>query len=566
MTINETQANDKKIENLKRLWQDFNENYDKNKRQQLKKEKEEIDAKWLTYRNEITEGNFKLEKYTNRKPENYLCHFLEIDSSRIYGSSRPGNANNFMIKMNEDKNTYTFFTDVANGKSTIERSREEAEVLFAKEIKPIFLKLIEAKNAEEISALIADSDYNAKYILLKIQALENSNDFIYIYSDDNIESLYDEFCRENGNESGKNRFQKNHEVRTKLNDILDIDTDDPMQSILLSGFMWEYLNTKSIVDESSPNVILYGAPGTGKTFSVKNSLSFLCKGDTSRYEFIQFHPSFTYEDFIEGIKPKGVTKDGNIKFELVNGVFKKFCIKAKNDPARNYYFVVDEINRANLSTVFGETLSLLEKDYRHDPDPTKISHENLIKTQYSTLIESLDNREELAYKVIEGEVYFGVPKNVFFIGMMNDVDKSIDTFDLALRRRFKWIRKDCDYEVVKETLFKNKDEFENIEDYGQCAKKLNKYISDELGLGRSYEFGHSFFMKIADIAKRKVITDANLKQLFEEYLRPTLKEYLRAFYPENEIEGVNGKGGKLAEALNAFQAPLNGGKKTGKIQ
>ena len=90
---------------------------------------------------------------------------------------------------------------------------------------------------------------------------------------------------------------------------------------------------------------------------------FICQGDTSRYEVLQFHPSFTYEDFIEGIKPKGVSKDGNIRFELVNGIFKNFCIKAKEYPKKDFYFVVDEINRANLSMVFGETLSLLEKDY-----------------------------------------------------------------------------------------------------------------------------------------------------------------------------------------------------------
>ena len=208
--------------------------------------------------------------------------------------------------------------------------------------------------------------------------------------------------------------------------------------------MWRFVNSKAIADTNNPNVILYGPPGTGKTFSVKSGLDFVCQGDTSRYEVLQFHPSFTYEDFIEGIKPKGVSKDGNIRFELVNGIFKNFCIKAKKQPEKDFYFVVDEINRANLSMVFGETLSLLEKDYRHDTE-----NKNLIRTQYSALIEDLikeDNKfKDLAYEIDNNEVKFGVPKNVFFIGMMNDVDKSIDAFDLALRRRFKWIRKDCDY-------------------------------------------------------------------------------------------------------------------------
>src|SRR5690606_29141005 len=155
-------------------------------------------------------------------------------------------------------------------------------------------------------------------------------------------------------------------------------------------------NTKGIADENSPNVILYGPPGTGKTYQVTNSLDFVCQGEKTRYKMLQFHPSFAYEDFIEGIKPKGVTKDGNIKFELVDGVFKLFCKEAKqeclialkeNRAAKPYYFVVDEINRANLSSVFGETLSRLEKDYRHDVINNDTS--NLIKTQYSSLIEQL---------------------------------------------------------------------------------------------------------------------------------------------------------------------------------
>jgi 5-methylcytosine-specific restriction endonuclease McrBC GTP-binding regulatory subunit McrB len=233
----------------------------------------------------------------------------------------------------------------------------------------------------------------------------------------------------------------------------------------------------------------------------------------------------------------------------VNGAFKNFCIKAKKNPSKAYYFVVDEINRANLSSVFGETLSLLEKDYRHDGT----SNKNLIKTQYSSLIEDLiredDKYKNLAYIIDDnGEVKFGVPENVFFIGMMNDVDKSIDAFDLALRRRFKWIRKDCDLDVVREeTRFKGREDFNNIDNYVNNCEKLNKYISNELGMGKSYEFGHSFFMKISDIAKRKEITQHNMEVLFNLYLRPTLKEYLRAVFSESELDY------KINEALKIFK-------------
>ena len=145
--------------------------------------------------------------------------------------------------------------------------------------------------------------------------------------------------------------------------------------------------------------------------------------------------------------------------------------------------------------------------------------------------------------------------------MMNDVDKSIDAFDLALRRRFKWERKDCNYEVIEEeTRFKRKEDFSNIGQYIKACKTLNEYISgindkneqvnDSLALGKSYEFGHSFFMKMSEIARRKIITEDNLKKLFDNFLKPTLKEYLRAVFAENELDT------KLDEALNRFKETL----------
>ena len=139
--------------------------------------------------------------------------------------------------------------------------------------------------------------------------------------------------------------------------------------------------------------------------------------------------------------------------------------------------------------------------------------------------------------------------------MMNDVDKSIDAFDLALRRRFKWIRMDCDYDVIKNVArFKERDEFTNIDQYEECCRSLNEYISGTegqgLGLGKSYEFGHSFFLKISAIAKKKKISSANLKTLFALHLHPSLKEYLRSVFEEGELDE------KLKTALDKFVSPL----------
>jgi hypothetical protein len=534
---------------IKALWEKYkNETKQEDKDFNIK-EIESLIAKWNQYKNKITNGTLTLDDYTNTLGSatanmlgGYLCNFLERTTRTVLGSSKPGTAFNFEVKLNNDNATYYILKQIKSN-----ATRAEAENYFNDNIKGLLKTIVEETDVLAKIRLVEEANYSAKQVLMKMAVLDNLSDFLYIYSTQWIEELYSDFI----DGDVESIFAKNHQVCLVAKKILDINEEDKGELILLSHFLWRYVNAKSIADADNPNVILYGPPGTGKTYSVVNSLDFVSQGDSSRYEVLQFHPSFTYEDFIEGIKPKGVSKDGNIRFELVNGIFKNFCIKAKNNPGKSFYFVVDEINRANLSSVFGETLSLLEKDYRHDCKGCK----NLIKTQYSALIEDLIREDEkyksLAYTIDKGEVKFGVPENVFFIGMMNDVDKSIDAFDLALRRRFKWIRKDCDYEVVEEeTLFKRKDDFSNIGQYIKACEKLNNYISNDLGLGKSYEFGHSFFMKMSDIAKRKEITQHNMEVLFNLYLRPTLKEYLRAVFAESELDN------KLNEALNRFKETL----------
>ena len=534
---------------IKALWAKFKSETKQEDKEFNSKEIESLITQWNQYKEKITNDTLSLDDYTNTlgsatatMPGGYLCNFLERTTRTVLGSSKPGTAFNFEVKLNNDNASYYILKQ-----NKQKASREEAESFFNDNIKGLLKIIVSETEPLAKIKLVEEAAYCAKQIMMKMAVLDNLTDFLYIYSTQWLEELYNDFI--DGDAEGI--FTKNHQVCLVAKKLLEVNEQDKGELILLSRFLWRYVNARTIADADTPNVIMYGPPGTGKTYSVVNSLDFVCQGDSARYELLQFHPSFTYEDFIEGIKPKGVSKDGNIRFELVSGVFKNFCIKAKNTPGKPFYFVVDEINRANLSSVFGETLSLLEKDYRHDGK----SKRNLIRTQYSTLIEDLikedDKYKELAYIIDNGEVKFGVPENIFFIGMMNDVDKSIDAFDLALRRRFKWIRKDCDYEVIEEeTRFKRKEDFSNIGQYIKACEKLNYYISAELGLGRSYEFGHSFFMKMSDIAKRKEITQHNLETLFNLYLRPTLKEYLRAVFAESELDG------KLEEALNRFKETL----------
>lgn len=530
---------------IKALWEKYKSETKEEDKNANNRGIETLIEQWNQYKNKIINDTLGLDDYTNTlgsvsatMPGGYLCNFLERTTRISLGSSKPGNAENFEVKLNNDNKTYYI-----KSLKKVDAEQSEAEIYFNQNIRDLLKIIVSATDPLEKISLVENANYSAKQILMKMAVLDNLSDFLYIYSAQWLEELYSDFI----DGDAKHVFLKNHQICLVTKKLLDVNEQDKGELILLSRFLWRYVNAKAIADTDNPNVIMYGPPGTGKTYSVVNSLDFVSQGETSRYELLQFHPSFTYEDFIEGIKPKGVSKDGNIRFELVNGVFKNFCIKAKNNPHKAFYFVVDEINRANLSSVFGETLSLLEKDYRHNAE----SNKNLIKTQYSSLIECLisedDKYKSLAYTIDNGEVKFGVPKNVFFIGMMNDVDKSIDAFDLALRRRFKWIRKDCDYDVVEEeTRFKRKEDFSNIGQYVKACEKLNNYISNELGLGKSYEFGHSFFMKMSDIAKRKEITEHNLEVLFNLYLRPTLKEYLRAVFAESELDE------KLNDALIRF--------------
>ncbi len=414
------------------------------------------------------------------------------------------------------------------------------------------------KPTSALDSLLWDKDnnkfkYSARALLRKVVVMDHyanqKFDLAGIYKPKAIKTLYKLFFGEKC-DGDKDFFERNHEIFEEAKKTILPDWGNEKDlltfSVYLTLALWQLAQIiEDFPTAKSPNVIFYGAPGTGKTYEVKQFLGMngfididIDKSEEGKqpkgyYKWVQLHPSFSYEDFIEGVKPTDI-ENGQVKLELVNGVFKEFCKKAregvKDSPEKDilYYFVVDEINRANLSAIFGETLSLIESDYRDMKDGVD-DHKNLIDTQYSALERKLGKSEIFYDEKFPGK--FGVPRNVFFIGMMNDVDRSIDTFDLALRRRFRWVRKECDYDVIGG-------------DYAESCKKLNEYISKDLRLGKSYEFGHSFFMRIATNGK---VTKTAKERLFDDYLRPTLAEYLRsAISEENELEL------KLNEAKKIF--------------
>ena len=285
------------------------------------------------------------------------------------------------------------------------------------------------------------------------------------------------------------------------------------------------------------NLILTGAPGTGKTFLARQMAAHIIGVDlkeldnNSQFGFVQFHPSFDYTDFVEGLRPQ---PDGS--FKRIDGIFKSFCAKAaqeENNPQdgnkpKPFVFVIDEINRGEISKIFGELFFSIDPGYREGKDRIPV------RTQYQNLIDADTSLDKYPFK--NG---FYVPSNVYVIGTMNDIDRSVESMDFAFRRRFTFYEvkaTDTQYSILKD-----------VSSFDEAIRKmnsLNKAIEKIEGLSPAYHIGAAYFKKITLYENER----ENWNLLWNNHLKGLLFEYLRGL-PPKEIEK------KLKDLKKAYDTP-----------
>lgn len=337
----------------------------------------------------------------------------------------------------------------------------------------------------------------------KSKTIKELMDLLIASKKGKIKKMYQnlkEYFEENRIEGTKVMTQKAIIIKTVINDLVDKE------------------NTKQI--------ILTGAPGTGKTYNVKKFLDH----NKFSYEFIQFHSSYDYSDFVEGLRPVQVEETNNTTFVRLDGNFKAFCRKIveENQPDKKYFFVIDEINRADLSRVFGELMFGLEEDYR--------GSSNAFKTQYHNL--PTYSVEKGMAKKLEKDCFekgFYIPENLYIIGTMNDIDRSVEAFDFALRRRFRWIEVRANESM--EDMFKEMDGKDNGPrmQIMHRVKAMNNVIAEQtqLGLSDPYQIGGAYF-KLYDGSNLDIIWSTRVEPLLREYCRGRNKKDVNDFIQQCE--------------------------------
>ena len=289
--------------------------------------------------------------------------------------------------------------------------------------------------------------------------------------------------------------------RTTNKDIESMNPPYSIEDLVASGVFLPEAELAQILErlQSKKAMILQGPPGVGKTFIARKlAYALMEEVDNKRIEMVQFHQSYSYDDFVRGYRPvEG--KAGS--FALQNGVFYEFCQRAINDPDREYVFIIDEVNRGNLSQIFGELLMLIEADKRDPEFAVPLVYRN------------------------ENEPRFYIPPNLYLVGLMNVADRSLAMVDYALRRRFVFVNLTPQYEsnLYRQWLLERSMQPELIALIIERMSALNKQIKDDSLLGENYQIGHSFFCPKGDNFAR--LDKAWYQGIVRTEITPLLKEY-----------------------------------------
>lgn len=536
---------------------------------------DEVLEEWIQYRNKIIDDTFTIDDYTNDISNgNYLANFLEKTSSCFGKSSVAGTASRAMVKKNAGKNSYSLL-GVDGYNAMDEADRTQAVAYFDANIKPLFKKIVEASTLEDLRAIENSKlykQYIAKQLLEKAIVLESKVkdcDFKYkmleIYDHAGIDFIYKKLLELSG---ASCETEKCYRSSLKLFEILEIDENSLTEKDIfeVSKMVWDIYHNHgkyfgnidkikedpigcvilNVLESNHKQLVLTGAPGTGKTYGASKFVDDYIDPGLGLREFVQFHPSYDYSDFVEGLRPVILEDSTENKptFVKLDGIFKEFC---RNVVMRNYeqmvdshpdeeddffelypkhedeiqtkhFFIIDEINRADLSKVFGELMFGLEESYRG------ISF--LFSTQYGNLetykINDNGKAEKMDFDCFKNG--FFIPHNVNIIGTMNDIDRSVEAFDFALRRRFEWIEIKAN-NVVRKSLESMGYQKKQSKKLAEAIVRMNNVISLEgrqFGLSEAYHIGHAYFSDV-DFANY----GQSLAEVFENNISPIIKEYTR---------------------------------------
>ena len=469
-----------------------------------------VKSNWEYWKRKILSNEFHLEDFANRFDNindkivlnngGCLMNFLEW-RSRIYGSSKPGNAFNYGIKLNENFTDYTVLEN--NKPRNIQKG--EAETIFEKKIKPFIIKLINATIEDKIKIVDEGNDLiKANQLLRKIVVLENPIELLSVYQNEAISNAYGYYIDQNEKQLGF--LEQSRKLLNFFIEKYKLERTEETQ-FKVSAFIWNYFNKKSEEDVDTIKAVQ-------KSDLEKN---FNEKYFSEHISFVQFHPSYDYTDFIEGLRPHK-EEEKEMVFKLKNGIFKEFCKKAliayrvdvnkEKNKKRKFVFIIDEINRGEISKIFGELFFALDPGYR--------GMEGAIITQYNNI-----NTEE--HFVDTETKSFYIPENVFIIGTMNDIDRSVESFDFAMRRRFAWIEVKPEDRI---SMWDNKiDAFK--EEAGEKMNALNMAISENNNLGTHFQIGPAYFLKLKEYG-------GDFNKLWNNHLEILLKEYLRGLPTAND--------------------------------